>query len=151
MDDAFSDLSWNAFVHVTLRLIVATVLGAVIGWEREVHKRAAGLRTHILVAVGCATFMTLGMDLVENGGGSDAASRIVQGVAAGIGFLGAGTILKLDEEKRIRGLTTAASIWATSAAGVAVGAGRLFLGVVLVVLTLITLAVLPKVAPENSE
>lgn len=150
MDD-FTDLSWSALKHVSLRLTVAALLGAVIGWEREIHKRAAGLRTHILVAVGCATFMTLGMDLVQDGGGADAASRIVQGVAAGIGFLGAGTILKIDDEKRIKGLTTAASIWATSAAGVAVGAGRLFLGLVLVVLTLVTLALLPKVEPENNE
>ncbi len=147
----FTDLSLHDLVHVTLRLTVAAMLGAVIGWEREVHKRAAGLRTHILVAVGCATFMTLGMDLVQDGGGADAASRIVQGVATGIGFLGAGTILKMDDEKRIKGLTTAASVWATSAVGVAVGAGRLLLGLVLVVLTLVTLALLPKLEPENNE
>jgi putative Mg2+ transporter-C (MgtC) family protein len=147
----FTDLSLHDLVHVTLRLTVAAVLGAVIGWEREIHKRAAGLRTHILVAVGCATFMTLGMDLVQDGGGADAASRIVQGVATGIGFLGAGTILKMDDEKRIKGLTTAASVWATSAVGVAVGAGRLLLALVLVVLTLVTLALLPKLEPENSE
>jgi putative Mg2+ transporter-C (MgtC) family protein len=147
----FTDLSLHDLVHVTLRLTVAAVLGAAIGWEREIHKRAAGLRTHILVAVGCATFMTLGMDLVESGGGAAEASRIVQGVATGIGFLGAGTILKMDDEKRIKGLTTAASVWATSAVGVAVGAGRLLLAVVLVALTLITLAVLPKLESENSE
>ena len=69
MDD-FTDLSWSALKHVSLRLTVAALLGAVIGWEREIHKRAAGLRTHILVAVGCATFMTLGMDLVQDGGGA---------------------------------------------------------------------------------
>jgi putative Mg2+ transporter-C (MgtC) family protein len=147
----FTDLNLHDLVHVTLRLTVASVLGAVIGWEREIHRRAAGLRTHILVAVGCATFMTLGMDLVQDGGGADEASRIVQGVATGIGFLGAGTILKMDDEKRIKGLTTAASVWATSAVGVAVGAGRLLLALVLVVLTLVTLALLPKLEPENNE
>jgi putative Mg2+ transporter-C (MgtC) family protein len=150
--DVFVDLSWNDLVRVTLRLAAAAVLGAVVGWEREVKKRAAGLRTHILVAIGCATFMTLGVDMVEGAEaiGADA-SRIIQGIAAGIGFLGAGTILKLEDEKRIHGLTTAAGIWATAAVGVAVGAGRLFLGIVLVGLTLVTLAVLTKLERPDSE
>jgi putative Mg2+ transporter-C (MgtC) family protein len=146
--DAFTDLSWNDLSLVASRLTGAVVLASVIGWEREVHRRAAGLRTHILVAVGCAAFTTLAMDLGSDAGMAEA-GRIIQGVATGVGFLGAGTILKNDDEKRIRGLTTAASIWATAAVGVAVGAGRLLLALVLVALTLVTLAILPKLGSAN--
>lgn len=147
--DVFSGLSWDELVLVTMRLMLALVLGGVVGWERQRHKRAAGLRTHILVAVGCATFTLLGLEMAKGDAGSDASSRIVQGVATGIGFLGAGTILKLDNEQRIKGLTTAAGVWTTAALGVAAGAGRLILALVLALLTLVTLALLPKLEQEE--
>jgi putative Mg2+ transporter-C (MgtC) family protein len=107
--------------QVVGRTLVAALLGGVLGIERQHEGKAAGLRTHMLVALGTAFFVLAcsqaGMTLAD-------LSRVVQGVAAGIGFIGAGTILKLPEEGRIRGLTTAAGIWLTAAVGVAVGLGR---------------------------
>jgi putative Mg2+ transporter-C (MgtC) family protein len=149
--DVFTGLSWDELVLVTVRLTAAFALGALVGWERQRHKRAAGLRTHILVAMGCATFTLLGLELAQGNAGSDASSRIVQGVATGIGFLGAGTILKLESEQRIKGLTTAAGVWATAALGVAAGAGRLILAVVLALLTLVTLALLRKFEQDEHD
>ena len=107
--------------RVTVRLLVAALLGAVIGYEREAAGKAAGLRTHMLVSLGAALFVIGGL---ESGMDAEDLSRIIQGLATGIGFVGAGAILKLDEERKIRGLTTAAGIWLTAAVGVAAGLGR---------------------------
>ena len=118
----FSDLNDVEQVsQVCLRLLVAVVLGGVLGYERELRGTAAGLRTHMLVALGSALFV-----LVPLQGGMEVAdlSRVLQGVVAGIGFLGAGAIIKLSEDKQIKGLTTAASVWLTAAIGVAAGMGR---------------------------
>lgn len=136
----FSDLpDLEQFTRAALRLTVAVALGAAIGYERELRRSAAGLRTHMLVALGTALFV-----LVPQQGGIAPAdmSRVLQGVIVGVGFLGAGTVLKLDEKNEIRGLTTAASIWATAAIGIAVGLGRettalLGTAFVLVILTVI--------------
>src|ERR687895_2863068 len=107
-------------VQVLIRLVAATLLGAVVGIQREKAGKPAGLRTHILVTLGTAVFVLacsgVGMSL-------DGLSRVIQGVVTGIGFIGAGSILKLSEERNIQGLTTAAGIWMTSAIGVAVGIG----------------------------
>lgn len=106
--------------RVLLRLFVAALLGGVLGWEREQHGQAAGVRTHMLVALGAALFV-----LVPQQWGMDEAdlSRVIQGVVAGVGFLCAGSILKSDDD-HVRGLTTAAGIWLTAAIGVAAGLGR---------------------------
>src|SRR6476661_3028298 len=93
--------------RILVRLLAAVVFGAIIGVEREHVGKAAGLRTHLLVALGSAVFV---LAPIEAGMASTDVSRIVQGLAAGIGFIGAGTILKLTDEREIRGLTTAASI-----------------------------------------
>jgi putative Mg2+ transporter-C (MgtC) family protein len=113
--------------RVALRLIVAVVLGGLVGLERERVRRVAGLRTHMLVALGAALFTVVPMEASRQP--SDLA-EIVKGLSAGIGFLGAGTILKLTESHEIHGLTTAASIWFTAAAGVAVGAGWFWAAIV---------------------
>ncbi|MFH1665882.1 MAG: MgtC/SapB family protein [Candidatus Omnitrophota bacterium] len=108
---------------VLLRLVVSAVLSGLIGLEREIHGCAAGLRTHILVCMGSTLFMITSIGMaVQYGdlGGADP-SRIAAGVVTGIGFLGAGAIIRYGGN--IRGLTTAASIWAVSAIGLAVGAG----------------------------
>ena len=122
--------------HVLIRLLAATVLGAVIGFQRERAGKPAGLRTHMLVTLGTAVFVLacsgVGMSL-------DGQSRVIQGIVTGIGFIGAGSILKLDRERDIQGLTTAAGVWMTAAVGVAVGLGSL--GVALLS-TLFTLAIL---------
>jgi putative Mg2+ transporter-C (MgtC) family protein len=120
-----------------IRLIAATLLGAVIGLERERAGKPAGLRTHILVTLGTTVFV-----FACSGVGMSSAdvSRVIQGIAAGIGFIGAGAILKLTEARDIQGLTTAASIWMTAAVGVAVGLGSLGVAGLSTVLTLLILA-----------
>ena len=122
--------------HVLIRLLAAAVLGAVVGFQRERAGKPAGLRTHMLVTLGTAVFVLacsgVGMD-------HDALSRVIQGIVTGIGFIGAGSILKLDRERDIQGLTTAAGVWMTAAVGVAVGLGSL--GVALLS-TIFTLAIL---------
>lgn len=125
------------FVHVIIRLIAATLLGAVVGIQREKAGKPAGLRTHILVSLGTAVFI-----LACSGSGmtSDGLSRVIQGIVTGIGFIGAGSILKLDEARDIKGLTTAASVWMTAAIGVAVGLGGLGVALLATLLTLIILA-----------
>ena len=105
-------------LELALRLVVAAVLGATIGLEREYHDHPAGMRTHLLVSVGSATFTVLSIEAFK-GPGADPA-RIAAQVVTGIGFLGAGAILK--DRAGIRGLTTAASLWAVAAVGMAAGA-----------------------------
>jgi putative Mg2+ transporter-C (MgtC) family protein len=125
-------------VHVIIRLIAATLLGAVVGIEREKAGKPAGLRTHILVSLGTAVFVLacsgVGMSL-------DGLSRVIQGIVTGIGFIGAGSILKLNEERDIQGLTTAASVWMTAAIGVAVGLGSLGVALLSTFLALVILSV----------
>jgi len=118
-------------LRVVIRLTVAVVLGGAVGLEREQERKRAGIRTHMLVALGAALFTLIAL---EAGMGPADASRVMQGVAAGIGFLGAGTILKLSDQHEVRGLTTAASIWLTAAVGMAVGAGLLWPSMVSVLL-----------------
>lgn len=124
-------------VHVLIRLMAASVLGAVVGWNREKAGKPAGIRTHILVCLGTSVFI-----LACSGVGmsSDALSRVIQGIVTGIGFLGAGSILKLNEERDIQGLTTAAGVWMTAAIGVAVGLGSLGVALLSTFFTLIVLA-----------
>ena len=110
-------------LEVIGRLLLATILGFVIGLEREAAGQAAGERTHALVALGSAAFASLSVTAFP---GSDS-SRVAAGVVTGLGFLGAGTILKGDNA-HVRGLTTAAGIWAVGAVGVAIGAGRYIVG-----------------------
>ena len=124
-------------VHVVIKLIAATLLGAAVGFQRERAGKPAGLRTHILVTLGTAVFV-----LACSGVGmsSDGLSRVIQGIVTGIGFIGAGSILKLDEERDIQGLTTAAGVWMTAAIGVAVGLGSLGVALLSTLFTLIILA-----------
>lgn len=123
-------------------LVSATVLGAIIGGEREWHGMEAGLRTHMLVALGAAIFTLVPL---QAGGGAAEIAAVVRGVASGIGFIGAGAILKLAAEREIKGLTTAASIWLTAAVGYAVGAGSMWLALLATVLSLFVLLVLGRI------
>lgn len=107
---------------VALRLLLAVLVGAAIGLNRDLRDKSAGLRTHALVSLGAALAVVAVLD--PAGGGLDALSRVVQGVLTGIGFLGAGVILRNPGQRRVRGLTTAASIWLTALFGVACGAGH---------------------------
>jgi len=109
-----------SYIDVFVRLGAAVAVGAVIGLDRELRGKAAGLRTMMLVALGSAVYV---MAAIDSGAGVsfDAGSRSIQGVVTGVGFLGAGAILRGDTEISIRGLTTAASIWLAAASGVACG------------------------------
>ena len=126
------------FWEFTLRLLLAGVLGAVIGLDREYRAKEAGFRTHFLVSLGSALFMIVSQYgfagvLGEAGVGLDP-SRVAAQIVSGIGFLGAGTII--FQKQFVRGLTTAAGMWATAGIGMAVGGGMYWLGVSATVLTL---------------
>ena len=111
-----------------LKLVIATALGALIGWERQNQSKAAGLRTHMIIALGAAVF-TIVVASDPRSTPVDIA-QIVKGIAAGVGFLGAGAILKESNNvKHIQGLTTAAGIWLCAALGLAVGAGQIWIAV----------------------
>ena len=126
----------NRLIIVLLRVFAAVLLGAVVGIERERAGKPAGLRTHMLVSLGTAVVVIACQDI---GMSLDGLSRVIQGIVTGIGFIGAGTILKLNEQREIQGLTTAAGLWMTAAIGVAVGLG--ILGVALIG-TLVTVLIL---------
>jgi putative Mg2+ transporter-C (MgtC) family protein len=128
---------WTQFERAMIRLAAAMLLGAVIGVQREFAGKPAGLRTHMLVAMGSALFV-LGGAAAEMS--LDGLSRVIQGLATGIGFIGAGAILKHRDEHQVEGLTTAAGIWMTAAAGVSAGLGRIGLAALGAVLTLAILA-----------
>lgn len=141
--DEFSDVpDLTEATRITVRLWVAALLGGMLGWEREHSGKAAGVRTHMLVAMGAALFVLVaqqyGITPADN-------SRVLQGIIAGVGFLGAGTILKGDATSQVRGLTTAAGIWLTAAIGVACGLGREATALLSTVLALGVLWAVPKV------
>jgi putative Mg2+ transporter-C (MgtC) family protein len=138
----FSDLPDPAGVtRIVLRLLTAAVLGGVLGYERELKGRAAGLRTHMLVALGAALFVLV----PQQAGVSDAdLTRVLQGITAGVGFLCAGTIIKGHAESDVQGLTTAAGVWLTAAIGVAAGMGREATAVLSTLLALGILTLLPR-------
>lgn len=118
-----------------IRLLVAATLGALVGLEREIHEHPAGMRTHLLVSLGSAGFTVLSIVAFPAPGADPA--RIAAQIVAGVGFLGAGAILK--EGATIRGLTTAASLWAVAAVGMAAGAGAWVLAVTLTAIAIISL------------
>ena len=138
----FSDLpDASQVTRILLRLMVAAFLGGLLGMEREHHGKAAGVRTHMLVAMGSALFVLLAQ---QAGLQPDDVSRVMQGVIAGVGFLGAGTILKGDDEEKVKGLTTAAGIWLTAAIGVAAGMGRESTAVLSTLLALAIFTLIPR-------
>ena len=133
-------LDAKQLLRVLTRLLAATLLGAAIGFQRERAGKPAGLRTHTLVSLGTLLILScsaVGMSL-------DGLSRVIQGIITGIGFIGAGSILKLSEEHAIRGLTTSASIWVTAAVGVAVGLGSVGVALLGTLLALIILALVGR-------
>lgn len=137
----FSDLTDPALMtRAILRLLVAALLGGLLGWEREHQGKAAGVRTHMLVAMGAALFVLVSQQV---GMQVDDMSRVVQGITAGVGFLCAGTILKGNRLDDVKGLTTAAGLWLTAAVGVAAGMGRESTAVLGTLLALAVLALVP--------
>jgi putative Mg2+ transporter-C (MgtC) family protein len=130
------------FWRVVVRLTIAMLLGAIVGVQRERSGKPAGVRTHMLVASGSALFV---LGPLEFGMTSDPLSRVIQGLITGIGFLGAGAILKLEDKRQIEGLTTAAGIWMTAGIGLAVGIGRFSLALVSVAFAWFVLAVVKRI------
>ncbi|RZJ07021.1 MAG: MgtC/SapB family protein [Rubrivivax sp.] len=134
--------------RIMVRLLLAALLGGLLGYERESKGKAAGIRTHMLVAMGAALFVLVpdlqGMTVADM-------SRVIQGIVTGIGFLGAGAIIKHRSEEDVQGLTTAAGIWMTAAIGVACGLGRESTAVLSTLLALAVLAVLPKLVGRGGK
>jgi|SRR6185369_10133675 putative Mg2+ transporter-C (MgtC) family protein len=122
---------------VLIRVIAATLFGAIVGLQRERARKPAGLRTHMLVCLGTAVIVLAGSGA---GMSTDGLSRIIQGIVTGIGFVGAGSILKLSQERKIKGLTTAAGLWMTAAIGVACGVGALGLAIIATIFSVMVLA-----------
>ncbi|MCC7420520.1 MAG: MgtC/SapB family protein [Planctomycetaceae bacterium] len=140
----FSDLPDAAMVtRVSVRMLVAAVLGGLLGYEREQQGKAAGLRTHMLVSLGAAMFVLIPDQLGVSPGDM---TRVLQGLVTGVGFLGAGSIIKGKDEEHTHGLTTAAGIWLTAAIGVSAGLGRDATAVLSTVLALLILDVIPRIA-----
>ena len=139
----FSDLNQVAEItRISLRLLIAAILGGALGWERESRGKSAGIKTHILVCMGAALFVLVPQ---RSGVISDAElGRIMQGIIAGIGFIGAGTILKGRRDERPKGLTTAAGIWLTAAIGVSAGLGRETSAILSTALALLVMLLVPK-------
>ncbi len=142
----FSDIPNIAqATKVVLRLLIASLLGGLIGYERELRGKSAGLRTHMLVALGAALFILVPQ---QAGASSQDVSRILQGLIAGVGFLGAGAIMIGQQKENETGLTTAASVWITAAIGITVGIGFEATAVLSTFITLVILALIPKIVSK---
>lgn len=143
----FSDVpDVTTLTVISVRLLFAAMLGGILGYERERRGRSAGVRTHMLVAVGAALFvlgpMMAGMEIGD-------LSRVIQGVVQGIGFLGAGAIIFRRSRHAVEGLTTAANIWATAAIGIIAGLGLEGMAVLSTAVALVILAVVPRLLPKD--
>ena len=134
-------LGFNLELELAGRLALGLILGAAIGFERELHRKPAGFRTHSLVALGSALFTII--SAYGFAGSSVDPTRIAAQIVSGIGFIGAGTILQ--HRGNIRGLTTAASLWSVAAIGMAAGAGLLALALIGTLLILVVLSLLDNV------
>jgi putative Mg2+ transporter-C (MgtC) family protein len=146
--DEFSDLPDTPQVtRATVRLVVAAALGGVLGYEGERKGKAAGMRTHILVALGAALFVMVPQQMKVS---DTDLTRVLQGLVAGVGFLGTGAIVRAADQAGVKGLTTAAGVWLTAAIGMAVGLGRESTAVLGTVLALTVLSLLPK-GPDSPE
>ncbi|MFI8482818.1 MgtC/SapB family protein [Pseudomonas sp. NPDC078700] len=148
LQEEFSDLGEvEDLTRTLLRLLLAIILGGGLGYEREVTGKAAGVRTHMLVCIGSALFV---MSLAQDDADNDALSRIIQGIASGIGFLCAGTILKGSSISNVKGLTTAAGLWCAAAIGVTVGLGLEATAILATLMAVLVLHVVPTwLDPKN--
>ena len=130
-------------IQVVVRILASAMIAGIIGFQREASGKRAGLRTHVLVALGSTIFV---LGAANSGMHEDAVSRIIQGIVTGIGFIGAGTILK--QETKIYGLTTAAGLWTTCAIGVMVGLGELGIALIGAFVTFLVLHALGWIEKE---
>lgn len=134
-------MNYDSFPEIVLRLMAAAATGAVLGIDRDLHHKPAGLRVLSLVSLGSAVTMVFSLELggLTSPNSHDQYLRAVQGILSGIGFLGAGVILRSDRGNEVHGLTTAASVWVSSILGMAVGLGQWALGTVSIVLVVLIL------------
>lgn len=143
-------VSPSDLASVVFRICIALIVGAIIGLERQLRSKPAGLRTHMLVSFGSALFVLIPLQMGVHSDSPDALSRVIQGVAAGIGFLGGGEILRATRDRDgeladIRGLTSAAAIWVSAALGVVAGCGLWQLSLISAVLALLVLSVFKQI------
>jgi putative Mg2+ transporter-C (MgtC) family protein len=135
-------LPFDQVIEIAVRLLAAVLIGGCIGIDREIRRKPAGIRTHALVSLGAALVMLI---VVRTGPGViehvDAVSRAIQGIIAGVGFLGGGAILKSSEHDIVHGLTTAASIWLVASLGIACGVGQWVAALIALALALLVLVV----------
>jgi putative Mg2+ transporter-C (MgtC) family protein len=124
-------------IEFVQRLLLAAVLGGALGFEREIRQKSAGLRTNMLIAIGSALFTLMSLDLADRSGDP---GRIAAQIVTGIGFLGAGAIMRTNGD--VHGLTTAATIWVNAAVGMAAGSGQYLMATVATAITLVVLALL---------
>ncbi|HVI70535.1 MAG TPA: MgtC/SapB family protein [Pyrinomonadaceae bacterium] len=146
------DVLWQELIYglpdgrhlaiVVIRVVAAVILGGILGIQRERAGKPAGLRTHMIVCLGTAVVV---LACLASSMDTSGLSRVVQGIVTGIGFIGAGSILKLSEQREIRGLTTAAGLWMTAAIGVAVGLGSLGVALIGTATTFIVLSLIGAV------
>ncbi len=142
----FSDIpDATQITRITLRLLVAAALGGLLGYERESQGKSAGVRTHMLVAIGAALFVLIPQ---QPGASTADLTRVLQGLIAGVGFLGAGAIILGTKQVETQGLTTAAGIWVTAAIGVAAGMGRESTAVLSTLVALFVLSVVPWIVRD---
>ena len=145
----FSDVSdAGQLTRIVARLVLAGLLGGALGYERERSGKAAGMRTHMLVAIGAALFVLVPQ---QAGMAVGDLSRVIQGIVTGVGFLGAGAIIKHGSEQSVQGLTTAAGVWMTAAIGIACGLGRESTAVISTVLALIVLMAVPHLVGKGED
>jgi len=149
------DVLWQELIYglpdgrhlaiVVIRIVAAVILGGILGIQRERAGKPAGLRTHMIVCLGTAVVV---LACLASSMDMSGLSRVVQGIVTGIGFIGAGSILKLSEQREIRGLTTAAGLWMTAAIGVAVGLGSLGVALIGTAATFIVLSLIGAVEAQ---
>jgi putative Mg2+ transporter-C (MgtC) family protein len=135
----------SQIVRITVRLVAALAVGTAIGTQRELTHKTAGLRTHMLVALGTALFI---VGAAESGMKTESLGRVIQGIVTGIGFLGGGAILKPTDRREVHGLTTAAGIWMTAAGAAAAGLGQIAVAFIATVFGLIVLTLFRRLEKE---
>jgi putative Mg2+ transporter-C (MgtC) family protein len=148
-----SFFSLNHPLGILLRLCLALLVGGIIGWERQLRHKPAGLRTHMLVSLGSALFVLIPLAIGKNENERDAIERVIQGIAAGVGFLGAGEILRQSQQEigevEVHGLTSAAAIWVSAALGTAAGCGLWELALIGALMSLFVLRVIKELERRN--
>ncbi|WP_392533281.1 MgtC/SapB family protein [Nostoc sp. C117] len=141
-------LATNDWLNISFRLCIALLIGGIIGLEREIRHKPAGLRTHMLVSLGSAVFTMIPMQTSVIQTSPDALSRVIQGIATGVGFLGAGEIVRQSSQQsqqlEIHGLTSAAAIWISAGLGIAAGCGLWQLGLIGAILSFLVLKVFKR-------